>query len=386
MIKILPTIFLLIFSLQSFAQSEPALDSFHSLQWVEPAWEISSAYIFNDTGTDDISRDRYIYDEDGVRALNNRDEWFYNADGDLLKYQESLYLEDIDDWLLFRVRNYTYDADGNSAVIELLEYSTETFQLEKDIKFEYLDYTPEGDFQASFVFTPDDAGEWILANSFKQELYYENGLLDSLVRIATTIDPPQYIVARSYEYNADGNRTLERWWTQYDETIGNFSLNFWYEYMYLDGLLQSRTRYDYDENIPEGALSFTDLYEYDEDGNNTCRINQDWDDEAQALINDSKQLNFWSTTVAIENIEYTYWNTTWFNESGRILNLNIKNLNPTKEYNLSIFNVQGKLLHNSQLKNTSDINQKFNLSSGSFFVLLKDEDGFKNTTTVIMSH
>lgn len=370
----------------SNAQNEAILDSFHSFQWVESEWVISDAYVFLDPEADDIVRDRYFYDENGERILSVRAEWLYDTNGTLLQYNEYAYIINTNEWIKIVQRDYLYDAEENVTSIEIYEYSSETFELERDLKFEYFDYTPQGDYQRRDVYITDDNNEWVLASSIGQEPYYTSGdLLDSLVRIDTESDPQTYISARTYKYDSEGNQTKETWWGQYDEMTENFSINFWFESVYEDGLIQSLTQYDYDESVPEGLLQYTNVYEYDEDGNRLFLTNQDWDENEQALINDWRQQNFWRSTVSNENLELSYWNTIWNNKSDYVLDLKIQGLNQVREYKLSIFNMQGQLVHSSPFKNASVINEKFNLGAGSFFVTLQDDEGFRETTKVVLT-
>lgn len=370
----------------SNAQNEAIPDSFHIQDWTDSEWVITDAYIYLDPEADNLIRDRYAYDENGNRELSSRDEWLYNPNGILLEYTEYLYIPNTGEWLTFEERYFQYDAEENVTSIEIYEYSSETFELEKEIKLDYFDYTPQGDYQNRIVYGPDLNDEWVVTSTLAQEIYYTSeDLVDSLVRINTTQDPAIFLSARSYEYDLEGNEIKESWWGQYDEITENFNLNFWFESIYEDGLLQSRTQYDYDENIPEGVFDFTNIYEYDEDGNLIFNTNQDWEDTDQAIVNDWRIQNFWGTTVSNENLELKYWNTIWNNENDFVLDLKIQGLDQAKEYKLSIFNMHGQLMHTLNLNNTSNINERFQLGSGSFFVTLKDDEGFRETTKVVLA-
>jgi len=206
------------------------------------------------------------------------------------------------EWVLTERELYTYDGNGNMTSLVMYEFDSTEMKILLEGK-ETVTYNPQGyPTEVVMIEWDEESSQWV--NSMKFELVYDGqGML--LQNLTYYWDEGQWVLMVQIDMTYDGGVLVEELWYHWDEDSAKLILFSKDELIYDDGKLTTLNSYWMDEG--DWMLSDITTYEYDANGNMTLELLQSQDWFTEEWIDYSKTI--WTYDASNRVISEEYWNS-----------------------------------------------------------------------------
>ncbi len=233
----------------------------------------------------------YIYNDTAL-YLDFKEEYMYNENDLIIKYEAFFRDELTDEWVLDGWEEYEYNDAGNLLLYYDYEYDSLSQQWFAGWKKDYV-YDDNNLLVQTFESWKDDPGEeWYFV--WRVDFTYdENNRPLSTLEYIYTLD---WSLSRSSQYTYDENGNLTQFELFDDDDAGGWVNEIKEVYVYDDNnRLMEFTDYEWDATIEEWIETDREVYTYSDNNNVDFYVDYNWNES------DNNWVEFWREEFTYEN-------------------------------------------------------------------------------------